>query len=74
MTHSPSSWWEGPNVPRAGFTRFCADQLNVPIPVDEVSDSDGQLIVRRMDLNAAIVALHQARQNGALRRASVERN
>lgn len=66
--HHGSFWID---APREGFTTFCSEVMAVPIPVDDVTDREAQVLQRRADLLATLVGLQQARQNGAIRRANV---
>lgn len=57
------------DAPRSGFTEFCAAQMNVPIPVDDVTDGEVAVIQRRADVLATIAGYQQARSNRELRMA-----
>lgn len=66
---SHGSFWI--DAPREGFTAWCAAVTGAPVPVDEVSDRDVQIIQRRADILATLVGIQQGRQNSAIRRAVI---
>lgn len=65
-----ASFWIDPSVPREGFTALCAATLKQPIPLD-MGESDLRVLQLRADMLAMAVALKQARQVGAIRRAVI---
>jgi hypothetical protein len=69
---SNPSWWE--SADRAGFTLFAASTLNQPIPLDDVSNSEVQIIQRRQDVMATLIGIQQGKSNRAVRSAEVNRN
>jgi len=70
---SHGSFWIGPA--RDGFTAFCAQQLQVPVPVDETASAEAtQRLGRRQDALARLVGIRQAKSNGEIRHAIVVGN
>lgn len=65
-----ASFWLN-NPPRIGWTQFCADQMHVPIPVEDVTEREAQIIQRRADLLATVMGLQQATSNREIRSAQV---
>lgn len=66
-----ASWWEGAD--RHGFTLFAATKLGEVIPLDDVSHTEAQIIQRRADVMATLLGIQQAKSNGAVRAAEVNR-
>lgn len=67
-----SSWWA--TAPRDGFTIFCSQQMNVVVPVDDVTDRETQVIVKRQHVLATLIGLHQAKVNAGIKHAVERRN
>lgn len=63
-----ASFWID-NPPREGFTEFCAAQLHVPIPVEDVTAGEARIIQQRRDVLATVIGLQTATSNPALRQA-----
>ena len=64
-------WWEG--QPQVGFTQFCSAMMNTPIPVEDVTEREAEIIQRRRDVLATLVGLQQATSNAAIRRVVIRR-
>lgn len=60
--------------PREGWTKFCADFFNTPIPVDDVTASEARLLQARMDFNATVAAIQHGKQTSAIRRSVLVSN
>ena len=59
------------DAPRVGFTEFCARMCDAPIPVEDVTAREAQIIQRRQDVLAALVGLQQATRHREIRHANV---
>lgn len=66
---SRPAFWIG--APREGWTDFCARMMNIPIPLDEVSDREVWIIQRRADVLATLIGLQQGASHAAIRMADV---
>lgn len=64
-------WWEG--QPQSGFTSYCSEMMNAPIPVEDVTEREAQIIQRRMDVLATLVGIQQATSNQEIRSAVIVR-
>ena len=64
-------WWEG--QPQAGFTTYCSVQMNAPIPVEDVTEREAEIIQRRRDVLATLVGIQQATSNAAIRQVVIRR-
>ena len=62
------SFWA--TAPRENFIAFCSAILKAPIPVEDVTAREAQIIQRRQDVLAALVGL-QATRHREIRHANV---
>lgn len=60
-----SSSWEG--QPREGFTAYMARVLNVPVGVDDVSDQEVAIVVKRQHVLSALIGLQRNKQTVGVR-------
>jgi hypothetical protein len=60
-----ASWWLI-DPPREGFTSLCAQQLNVPIPVDDVTDRETQIVVQRREVLSFITGKSKATRTAGI--------
>lgn len=61
---SPSSWLD---QPRDGFTAHMAKALQQPVPVDDVSDQEAQLLIERQHIHSALIGLGRYRSTVGVR-------
>ncbi len=66
-----AAFWIG--APREGFTEFCARMCDVAIPVEDVTEQEAQIILRRQDVLATLIGIQQATSNQAIRSAVIVR-
>lgn len=64
-----SAFWI--NAPRDGFTAFAAQTLNAPVPVDDVTDREVQVIQQRHEWLQVVTGAKRATPNHAIRSAVV---
>ena len=65
------SWWI--DADRQGFTEKAAKEVNVVIPVDDVSDREVAFYARRQDVMQAVLGIQRGKSNRAVRSVA-ERN
>jgi hypothetical protein len=63
------AFWIG--APKDGFTRYCAQQCAVTIPLDEMTVSEALIIQRRQTLVATLIAVQKAKARHEIQHANV---
>ena len=63
------SWWI--DADRQGFTAKAAQEINVVIPVDDVSDQEVQLFTRRRDVMSLLIGLQAGKATAGVKAAYV---
>lgn len=65
------SWWQGEDVPRVGFTQFAAKRLNADVQLDDVSDTEFSVIVKRQQVLSALIGIQQGKRTAGICHANV---
>lgn len=67
-----SSWWIG--QPTVGFTVIAAKEMNVAVPVDDVSDAEVQRVVARQYVHDVLIGLQLSKASFGVRAVVENRN
>lgn len=69
-----ASWWVDPMPPREGFTALAAQRLNAVIALDDVSESEFQIVVKRQQVLSALIGIQHGKRTVGVMHANVVSN